>query len=1294
MHTYRSYLFIGTNFYTASAPNTKKATKTTLIDLTQDYDEILHEDERAPLSLLDLDHNKQSLPSKRRLDGHANVDPSSKRSKLNTSKVKESVVQGSSDDEFDIDGGEDLEQHLDNLYSNANSVTDGGKLSQNQQHSQKYNNDFDIRNPLKTPIHQIRQTSDITPKALKSPHKTIHLHPTRIHDPISIPNSPPSTNTNRHPSIQESLFLTMFSLQQQYIQSCETHINLLNERAALAEGTSISEDEKAKQRQILLPKISIQENEKSRLIFELDEAKLLLTDYIKKNGISIFDESNVFKSENTTTPTNTTGNTTSTSVTSNEMIPPEASASSKVMGEDCEEFQSSYINQYNKKMQNVQHDLQSISLHNSAEKEGSFRTAVSPPLIGDNQPLMSTRDIPDEDSMPIDADSIDIRPTQFGNLSLDEDEPDDFDGTIDSEIDPNDTEGSLVDFLDHSAEPNTQDPDKTYENLDSDDVSYHSFEDESLFVIENGKNTEEVYIDANAHFQDEQEIWSDQYQLEPDFDMEPPEPEPEPEPKSESDSNNEDYEIDDIDFNEERGISTQKEKELIMLEDEDLVELDTAPSDVHFHPMNPPRTPLPKSKPRESEISDDLQILTSPHSLKIFEKSEKEYTRSKSYPWTDEVFSALHRVFKLQEFRTNQLEAINATLSGKDVFVLMPTGGGKSLCYQLPALVDGGKTKGTTLVVSPLISLMTDQVSSLVNKRIKAGMISSKSNAADRKQLFLLFINGDLDLLYLSPEMLSVSKQIKNAISQLHRDGGLARIIVDEAHCVSQWGHDFRPDYKALGYFKEQYPDIPMMALTATANSQVRMDILHNLRIENCEFFKQSFHRSNLYYEVMLKSKDHMDEIRNIIQSQFPGKTGIIYCHSKNSCEQTSEKLNDFGVKAAFYHGGMENDLRQHVQELWQTGQVKVICATIAFGMGIDKPDVRFVIHLFLPRNLEGYYQETGRAGRDGRPSYCVMFYSYKDARLLQTMINKDTELSAGGKEKHFARLRQVVQYCENKTDCRHKQVLQYFNENFDSSKCKNGCDNCKNRGTTTVVDKDVTNYAIQAIKMVDVIQRDTVTLLYCQDVFKGSRSNKIQTLGHDSVPGYGAGSSLDRLDVERLFYHLLSEEILREQAKYNKAGFASNYVHIGRNAQAVLNGKIKVSMSFSSANRKAPVTPSNRQATKRAATSTSNQSASTSNQSTSTSTSGNRSLQRNGIDVNSFVYASDMLRDINPQPIRLQSNEIEGGEVFKDHIEKSISKLKEVRDGIMVRTGIRRISSTCSNSAINEMARLLPQSK
>lgn len=517
--------------------------------------------------------------------------------------------------------------------------------------------------------------------------------------------------------------------------------------------------------------------------------------------------------------------------------------------------------------------------------------------------------------------------------------------------------------------------------------------------------------------------------------------------------------------------------------------------------------------------------------------------------WSKDVKAALKDRFHLRGFRPNQLEAINATLAGKDAFVLMPTGGGKSLCYQLPAIVNSGKTQGVTIVISPLLSLMQDQVEHLQKLKIQALLVNSEVTAEYRRLVMNCLKEQQphkfCQLLYITPEMISKSQAMVTAFRDLYKRRKLARIVIDEAHCVSQWGHDFRPDYKLLGEVRQQFPGVPVIALTATATENVKIDVIHNLGIKDCEIFSQSFNRPNLKYEVRskTKAKDVLDSMAKTINTSYKGQSGIIYCLSRKNCEDIATKLREqYDIMAHHYHAGMEAEEKKNVQRQWQAGAYKVIIATIAFGMGIDKPDVRFVIHHTIPKSLEGYYQETGRAGRDGKRSGCYLYYGYQDTSALKRMIDEG-EGTWDQKERQRQMLRNVIQFCENKSDCRRVQVLNYFNESFNRENCKFSCDNCNSKSTFEL--QDFTELAVAAISMVKKIQDDQVTLLHCVDVFRGSKTKKITDLHHSELPEYGVGSNVDRGDVERIFYRLLSEDALSERNVMNKSGFANQYVHV-----------------------------------------------------------------------------------------------------------------------------------------------------
>ncbi|KAG4302390.1 hypothetical protein PCK1_001372 [Pneumocystis canis] len=461
------------------------------------------------------------------------------------------------------------------------------------------------------------------------------------------------------------------------------------------------------------------------------------------------------------------------------------------------------------------------------------------------------------------------------------------------------------------------------------------------------------------------------------------------------------------------------------------------------------------------------------------------------YPWSKDVFVVLRDVFGLKEFRNNQLEAINTTLSGKDLFLLMPTGGGKSLCYQLPSLIDSGKTRGLTLVISPLISLMQDQAEYLSSININSAVINGETSVSRRKEIMKVLYSDDITikLLYVTPEFLAKNTSFNQVLDHIYSKNKFARVVVDEAHCISQWGHDFRPDYKQLGRIKQKYYTIPFIALTATANEMVKKDVIHNLNINDCVVLSQSFNRPNLYYNVLLRNPSVYSDIRDIIVSNYAGKSGIIYCFSRKNCEDTAR-----------------------------------------------------------------------RAGRDGNIAQCWLFYSYKDKMKIEKMIDKG-DASWSQKNRQRACLHLVLQFCENKVDCRRKQLLAYFNERFSEKECNKTCDNC--RESPIVVKRDMFDMGKEVVKIVLAVQENNFTILQCIDIFRGIKNAKIKNFRYETLPSFGSGSSMSRLDSERLFQVLISDDIIKEVSDVTKMGFVVTYVKLGRNGMAFLNGNRNLFMSF-----------------------------------------------------------------------------------------------------------------------------------
>lgn len=533
-----------------------------------------------------------------------------------------------------------------------------------------------------------------------------------------------------------------------------------------------------------------------------------------------------------------------------------------------------------------------------------------------------------------------------------------------------------------------------------------------------------------------------------------------------------------------------------------------------------------------------------------FDNDEGEWGRA-DLPWTRNIKKAMRQVFKLSSFRTNQLQAINGTMSGRDVFVLMPTGGGKSLCYQLPAVISAG----ITIVISPLLSLIQDQIQNLLNKGIIALTISSSLSDAERSFAFaeLSRDNPVCKLFYITPEMIVRSRQFQDALDKLLGRRMIARFVVDEAHCLSAWGHDFRPDYKELSFLKNKYR-VPIMALTATATHRVQMDIIQNLNIQACLKFSQSFNRPNLRYCVYKKSKSVELDIVSFISTYYHGKCGIIYCLSKKDCELMAEILQSkHRLSVSHYHAGMDARDRNEVQARWARNEIQIIVATIAFGMGIDKADVRFVIHYSLPKSLEGYYQETGRAGRDGKAATCVLYYSYADKGRIDFMLDK-SEGSYEQKQTQRDNLREVIQYCENKIDCRRHLILRYFGENFDRALCAKSCDNCESQKTVKSV--DMTASAKEVYGLMRNIH-DQITLNHIIDIYRGSGAKRVAH--YQSLAGAGRGRSLSRVDVERLVQSLCTKQVLKEYCVSNKMGFVSSYVKVGPMARQLETGQLKI---------------------------------------------------------------------------------------------------------------------------------------
>ena len=471
---------------------------------------------------------------------------------------------------------------------------------------------------------------------------------------------------------------------------------------------------------------------------------------------------------------------------------------------------------------------------------------------------------------------------------------------------------------------------------------------------------------------------------------------------------------------------------------------------------------------------------------------------------------ALKKYFGYDSFRGKQRAVIENVLSGKNTFVIMPTGAGKSLCYQLPAVI----MESTALVISPLIALMKNQVDQLQAFGIEAGFLNSSMNRADYEAVKQKVLNRELKLLYVAPESL-----VKAEFIDFLKQASVSFVAVDEAHCISEWGHDFRPEYRRIREMLAELGSVPVIALTATATPKVRLDIIQNLHIEGADVFLTSFNRANLYYEIRPKvSTSHATtEIIKYIK-QNPGKSGIVYCLSRRKVEENAEILNVNGIKAVPYHAGLDSATRTRHQDMFLNEDVHVVVATIAFGMGIDKPDVRFVIHYDVPKSIESYYQETGRAGRDGLEGNCILFYDFNDIVKLEKFM-KDKPVSERESGKHL--LYEMAAFSESGA-CRRKLMLHYFGESFDETRCKNMCDNCRYPKETFDA-KICIELALGVVREVN----EQFGIGYLINLLRGSNNQQVHLYEHHKLPQFGKGKDYTEKEWKSIFSQLIINDFL-----------------------------------------------------------------------------------------------------------------------------------------------------------------------
>ena len=484
---------------------------------------------------------------------------------------------------------------------------------------------------------------------------------------------------------------------------------------------------------------------------------------------------------------------------------------------------------------------------------------------------------------------------------------------------------------------------------------------------------------------------------------------------------------------------------------------------------------------------------------------------------TIDIKKALKTFFGFNGFKGSQEKVINSIISGRDTFVIMPTGGGKSLCYQLPAII----SPGTAIIISPLIALMKNQVDMVraySNMDYIAHFLNSSLTRTQAIKVKKDLVSGRTKLLFVAPETLTKEENIS-----FFKDLNISFVAVDEAHCISEWGHDFRPEYRRIREMIDGIGgNIPIIALTATATPKVSDDIIKNLKMKNPNVFLESFLRKNLYYEIRPK-REKSATLKDLVKfvKSHQGKSGIIYCLNRKTTEELAEVLNVNGVLALPYHAGLDSGTRTKAQDMFMMEEVNVIVATIAFGMGIDKPDVRFVVHYNVPKSLENYYQETGRAGRDGLEGICLSYYSYKDIFKLEKFLR---DKPVAEREIGSQHLMEVSAYAES-TACRRQFLLHYFGETYDTSQCGNGeCDNCRFPKEKIEAKDEV----ILALKTIDMVN-ENYGIPYIVSMLTGNATQEIQTFDHDKLPLFGKGSEKDATFWNSIVRHALLNNLIRK---------------------------------------------------------------------------------------------------------------------------------------------------------------------